>query len=68
MASQEVIGQENPDFCLLVWEAESGGGLYCIHSGATGISQVSVASEKLQLTVFFSPLVSYRLSKVMILS
>ena len=68
MASQEVIGQENPDFCLLVWEAESGGGLYCIHSGATGISPVSVASEKLQLTVFFSPVVSYRLSKVMILS
>lgn len=48
MASQEVIGQENPDFCCLVWEAESGGGLYCIHSGATGISHVSVAPKKLQ--------------------
>ena len=48
MASQEVIGQENPDFCCLVWEAESGGGLYCIHSGATGISHVSVGPKKLQ--------------------
>lgn len=51
MASQEVIGQENPDFCCLVWEAESGGGLYCIHSGATGISHVSLTPKKLQPTV-----------------